>query len=193
MKLAILGVTVSSIVALIAIPLWADEKQHHNGEHAATSAKATPEKHHSVEDKHDGVCGKHHNKHEMCVKRLDQVIKAIDAATEAVERGRKATALAELKKAKGIVAVCLKTMSDMDKGKIANARCPIMGTKLNPEKVPPDLTRKYMGRKVGFCCGGCPQQWDKLSPAEKAKKLGKVIPPNPVHEPDRVNKHRHSH
>jgi hypothetical protein len=84
-------------------------------------------------------------------------------------------------------------MLDMGKRRIANARCPIMGTKLNPEKVPQNLTRTYKGKQVGFCCAGCPQQWDKLPPEEQVKRLEKVLPPKPVHEPGRENKHLHSH
>jgi len=46
----------------------------------------------------------------------------------------------------------------------------------------------YMGSKVGFCCAGCPEQWDKLSPEEKAKKFAEVVPAKPVlpgSEPDK--------
>ena len=112
----------------------------------------------------------------MCVKTLDQTIKTIDAAIKAVETGHKATALAELKKAREGIAACHKTMSEMGQGKMINARCPIMGTKLDAKNVPQNLTRMYMGKKVGFCCGGCPGQWDKLSVEEKAKKLGAAAP-----------------
>jgi hypothetical protein len=53
---------------------------------------------------------------------------------------------------------------------IVNARCPIMGGK--PVTA---LTRDYNGQKVGFCCGGCPAQWDKLTDAEKNVKLAKAM------------------
>jgi hypothetical protein len=56
-------------------------------------------------------------------------------------------------------------------GKIVNARCPIMGGKLDRENVPASLTRTFAGQKVGFCCGGCPAKWDKLSDEEKTAKL----------------------
>jgi len=61
--------------------------------------------------------------------------------------------------------------------KVVNDRCPMMGTKIDPEKVPANLTRTYKGQKVGFCCGGCPTAWDMLSDAEKDAKLAKVMPP----------------
>jgi hypothetical protein len=51
-------------------------------------------------------------------------------------------------------------------GSIVNARCPIMGGKATEA-----LTRDYNGQKVGFCCGGCPSQWDKLTDAQKDAKL----------------------
>jgi hypothetical protein len=55
--------------------------------------------------------------------------------------------------------------------KIVNSKCPILGTKLDPAKVPDSLIREYKGQKVGFCCDGCPPAWDKLSDAEKDAKL----------------------
>ena len=52
-----------------------------------------------------------------------------------------------------------------------NATCPMMGSPIDPEKVAPELVRMHKGRKVGFCCGGCPAAWDKLSEAQKEAKL----------------------
>ena len=57
-----------------------------------------------------------------------------------------------------------------------NARCPIMGTPIDPAKVPEELTRMHKGQKVAFCCPGCPLAWDKLSDAEKDAKLAEVTP-----------------
>jgi hypothetical protein len=37
--------------------------------------------------------------------------------------------------------------------------------------VPASLTRQFEGKTVGFCCEMCPPAWDKLSDADKAKKL----------------------
>jgi len=56
-------------------------------------------------------------------------------------------------------------------GKVVNARCPIMGSKLDREKVPASLTRTYKGQKVGFCCGGCPKKWDALTDEQRDAKL----------------------
>lgn len=57
------------------------------------------------------------------------------------------------------------------KAKFINTRCPIMGTPIDPNNVPDNLTRVFKGQKVAFCCGGCPSQWDKLSDKEKEAKL----------------------
>jgi hypothetical protein len=56
-------------------------------------------------------------------------------------------------------------------GEVVNARCPILGNKLDRADVPDSLVRMFEGKKVGFCCAGCPEQWDKLSDTDKAKKL----------------------
>jgi hypothetical protein len=60
-------------------------------------------------------------------------------------------------------------------GVYANARCPIMGSPIKPGKAyPANLVRDYQGKKVAFCCGGCPVAWDKLSEAQKDAKLQKA-------------------
>ena len=59
---------------------------------------------------------------------------------------------------------------------VINARCPIMGTALDRDKVPAELTRAFRGQKIGFCCAGCPAAWDKLADAEKAAKLEAAMP-----------------
>ena len=64
-------------------------------------------------------------------------------------------------------------------GGVVNATCPMMGSKIDPAKVPENLTRKWKGQVVGFCCGGCPGAWDKLSDADRATKLKAAIPKAP--------------
>ena len=53
----------------------------------------------------------------------------------------------------------------------ANVTCPMMGSTIDPKKVTPELVRLHKGKKVAFCCGGCPVAWDKLSDAQKDAKL----------------------
>ncbi len=50
---------------------------------------------------------------------------------------------------------------------ITNTKCPIMGDPIDPK-----YTTKFMGKKIGFCCEDCLPKWEKLSDAEKTKKLG---------------------
>ena len=59
----------------------------------------------------------------------------------------------------------------------ANATCPMMGSPIDPENVVPELVRLHKGKKVAFCCGGCPAAWDKLSEAQKDAKLQKAGEP----------------
>ena len=66
------------------------------------------------------------------------------------------------------------TASTTQSSQFVNARCPIMGSPIDPAHVPDSLTREYKGQKVAFCCGMCPPAWDKLSDAEKDKKLEAV-------------------
>ena len=58
-----------------------------------------------------------------------------------------------------------------------NARCPIMGSPIDPANVPPSLTRTFKGQRVAFCCPVCPGQWDSLTDAEKEAKLAAVKMP----------------
>jgi hypothetical protein len=50
----------------------------------------------------------------------------------------------------------------------------MMGSKIDAANVPANLVREHRGRKVAFCCAGCPGAWDKLTDAEKDAKLGAV-------------------
>ena len=63
------------------------------------------------------------------------------------------------------------------KDMVCNSLCPMTGNKIDPEKVPTELTRMWKGKKVGFCCAGCPAQWDKLSDKQKQKKLDAAMEP----------------
>jgi hypothetical protein len=56
-----------------------------------------------------------------------------------------------------------------------NGACPITGNPIDPAKVPVSLTRDFKGQKVGFCCGGCPGPWDKLTDEQKTAKLAAAM------------------
>jgi len=54
---------------------------------------------------------------------------------------------------------------------VVNATCPIMNNKLPAAGAAADLVREYKGKKIGFCCAGCPEKWDALSAKDKDAKL----------------------
>ena len=58
-----------------------------------------------------------------------------------------------------------------------NGKCPMMGNKFDRAKVAADLVREFAGQKIGFCCAGCPEKWDKLSDVEKTGKLAAAMAP----------------
>jgi hypothetical protein len=55
-----------------------------------------------------------------------------------------------------------------------NDRCPIMDEHPVSKRLDPDLSRRFKGELVGFCCDDCPAAWDALSDQEKAATLAKV-------------------
>lgn len=54
---------------------------------------------------------------------------------------------------------------------MVNDTCPISG-KAVPEGAP---TRQYHGYTIGFCCAGCPGQWDKWSDEKKSEYLSSAM------------------
>lgn len=113
--------------------------------------------------------------HCPCAAKVAAALKKIDAAILAVEAGKTKDALAVLKEARTLVAAAHKAFLRVKpKQTFVNAKCPIMGGKIDPEHTPAELTREFHGRKVGFCCAGCPKVWDKLTDAQKQAKLDAV-------------------
>ena len=120
--------------------------------------------------KHHGH-GEHFKK---CRSRADALLEDLKAARKAIKQDRTKEASKKLDKVIGQMERCQKMMmkhSSKAMGKPVNTRCPITGKKVDPEDIQGNRTRKYQGKTVGFCCQGCPQQWDNLSDEEKAKKL----------------------
>lgn len=61
-----------------------------------------------------------------------------------------------------------------DKGiTVVNKVCPIMGSEVKADELTPELTRDFNGKKVGFCCPPCLEEWDEMTDAEKTAKLEK--------------------
>jgi len=110
-----------------------------------------------------------------CLSHLSAALKAIDAASQAVETGDKKTTLAKLVEARKFVVASREAIEKRLTPTFINVKCPMMGTPIDPAKVPAKLTRLYKGKSVAFCCPGCPQAWDKLPDGEKPAKLVKVI------------------
>jgi hypothetical protein len=115
--------------------------------------------------------------------KLAEVSAAIDAAKKAIASGDSKTALAELDKAKALLASATAPASVATTGtapakavvKVVNTKCPIMGGAVDPNKLSDALIRDFNGQKIGFCCGGCPGQWDKLSDADRQAKFTAVM------------------
>ncbi len=107
---------------------------------------------------------------------LPMVSQSINKAIKAIEAGNKETALAELHKAKKMIAGINEAIGKHIKPKFVNSKCPIWGAPIEPDKVTKDLVREYKGQKVAFCCKECPPEWDKLTDAEKDAKLAKTKP-----------------
>jgi len=112
-----------------------------------------------------------------CTAKRGELSKALEAVKAAVEKGDKETALAELAKAQALLTGCHKKMATKEAqtipAGIVNKTCPMMDSKLDPAKVPEELTRVFQGQKVGFCCAGCPVAWDKLTNEQKQAALDK--------------------
>ncbi len=166
LKLAGFGIGVLSITVLLSVAVLAEEKQGLGMYEAKTVAPVAAEKCTST---------KPSDKCKMQVNRLDEALKAIEAARLAVEANDKDKALASLNKARQLVATSRQAMAKVKMAKeeqgIVNVRCPIMGSKLDPAKVSTKLTKLYKGKKIGFCCPRCPIKWGKLSDEDKEQKL----------------------
>lgn len=110
-------------------------------------------------------------------RHIHMALTHLAAVEAAVKNGHKEVALKELAKAREMLVQLQGKLKDADKSshaaaKFVNVRCPIMaGNAIDPAKVTAKLTRTYKGKKVAFCCNGCPVKWDKLTDEEKHAKL----------------------
>jgi hypothetical protein len=106
-------------------------------------------------------------------RELPIAMLSVDKAAKAIESGDKNTALAELEKALRTLITAYEALGTHVQRQFANNRCPIMGSPININTVAESLIRYFKGRKVAFCCAGCPSAWDKLTDAQKETKLPK--------------------
>ncbi len=109
-------------------------------------------------------------------KHVPMVVMSIDKAKKALASGDRRTVLAELNKAQEMLVTIHAAIGKHVKPQFANGLCPIMGSPINPDKVTGNLIRDYQGKKVAFCCAGCPAAWDKFTDAQKHAKLAKAKP-----------------
>jgi len=123
---------------------------------------------------------------EKCKQHMGKIASistALDKAKADVESGDKDAAAQLISKAQKMLA---EIQADMKgpcpmckavKVTVVNARCPMLGTVLQPDLVPEGLVRVFKGQKVGFCSPACLPAWDKLTDEQKQAKLQAVMPP----------------
>ena len=109
--------------------------------------------------------------HARLSQKVSGALKDLSAAEAAIKAGEKETALAELTKVRKVLEALQARVKPAASVGVVNTVCPIMGGKVDPNKIDPKLVVAYKDAKVGFCCGGCIPKWNKLSDAEKDKKL----------------------
>lgn len=128
-----------------------------------------------------------------CWKNMRKLKSLLAEAKDTAQKEGAKNTLAKINEAMNLINKQCHSMKKMKmhwrmcEGKIVNDRCPIKGTPLENKKVPDKLTRNWKGKKVGFCCPGCPEKWDKLSDEERQKKLDAAIT-----EPDKEKKKSNS-
>lgn len=112
------------------------------------------------------------NFEEIYSKDFPMAISSINKAVKAINSGDRQTELAELNNALEKLVSVYKVLGTQAKLQYANSlRCPIMGSPIDISKVDESLTRNYKGRKIAFCCAGCPSAWDKLTEDQKQKNV----------------------
>ena len=135
----------------------------------------------------------------IALNRLSAIQKTLARAIQHLEAGHQQEALKELRQAQTSLETVRQSLGKQVEPPIVNARCPIMGSRINTTKVSASLTRMYDGRRVAFCCAGCPGTWDQLDDAQKAAKLTSAIGGSqrsqvqPQKAPARPQRHGASH
>ncbi len=54
---------------------------------------------------------------------------------------------------------------------LVNSHCPIMGSPVDASDIDAAMVKDWNGKKVGFCCPPCLEEWDELSDTEKADRI----------------------
>jgi hypothetical protein len=97
---------------------------------------------------------------------------SLGEALKAIQSGDRETELAKLISATQTLITVYDALGTQVRPQFANSlSCPIMGSPIDINMVDESLTRDYAGRKVAFCCAGCPSAWDKLSDPQKQARV----------------------
>lgn len=147
------------------------EGKGHGKEHCDKQAKACGEKSDCDADKecHRGKAHRHGARDGHVQKALAH----LDKAQQALDSGDHEALEEHIAQARQILEDHHQMMLAAQPA--VNSSCPFMGREIDPENVPASLTRYHNGRKIGFCCGGCPKQWDRLSDEQKDSKLQEMM------------------
>jgi hypothetical protein len=109
---------------------------------------------------------------EIYSRDLPMAIVSLGEVLKAIKSGDRKTELDELGKALDKLITVYNALGTQIKPQFANSlSCPMMGSPIDMNMVDESLTRDYGGRKVAFCCAGCPSAWDKLNDAQKQAKV----------------------
>ena len=73
--------------------------------------------------------------------------------------------------ASGCSETAVEVSASAGAAEIVNSICPIMGNPVETKDLDESLIKDWNGKKVGFCCPPCLEEWDELSDSEKAEKI----------------------
>jgi hypothetical protein len=107
-------------------------------------------------------------------QRLPALQETVKRAIQHLEAGHHQEALNEMRQIQSALVALHQALGQQVGPRFLNDRCPIRGARIDLDKVPAALTRVYGQGQVAFCCAGCPDQWDRLTDAQKVAQLKQV-------------------
>jgi hypothetical protein len=109
---------------------------------------------------------------ELYSRDFPTAILSLGKAIKAMQSGDRDTELTELISATQKLIAVYDALGTQVRPQFANSlSCPMMGSPIDINMVDEGLTRDYAGRKVAFCCAGCPSAWDQLSDPQKQARV----------------------
>jgi hypothetical protein len=176
------NVTISILLMILILPLFGgteSPREQHKYHHMDKTGSTVKDQTETVDLRY------------IYTHQLPSVMDSVNRAIEALKAKQQDLALQELQKVRQNLIVLQKNLAQHIAPKFLNTKCPIMGTPIDPEKVPPALVRSYKEGKVAFCCAGCPVAWDRLSDHDKDAKLQAVSTPTKDTSHNEVHKEHH--